>query len=258
MAEPGCPRGSVAAAACALAVGLITAGAGCRTGSLATSTDDGAGGEWSVAPRQRAHVGETVEFSFMLTEALGTEPIHAFGVADYCTFRIGDRRMDTDIDNRGGFRTRCTMDRYAAGDSVKVSATAYRERDARDQMLIAGEWITNESPNNKPDDFVATASLRLDVYQSHVRIVLPPNADGYDFSTARMILRRADGSRTMVFEHRPPRTGFAVSPQAGGGWLVDYAPAGDEVNHSGTTDVEFSVYDRANNRHVQTVEIETP
>ena len=172
---------------------------------------------------------------------------------------VGSDRVEADIDERGGFHAEYSIDRARPGETIRVSATAYRQREGRDYMKIAGSWLQNQSPNNKPDRKVVGASVKLFVYQSHIRFELPRSADEYDFSTAQMVIRRADGSHTVVYEHRPPRIGFTrTHREEGGGWWIDYSPSGDEVNPTGTTEVEFSIYDLAGNRHFFKKTIETP
>lgn len=252
--RPRCPSITVVCAGAWLAL----ASGGCVGGSLASSTGNRAGGEWSIAPRQQVHVGETVEFSFVLKQPLRAERLGAAGRADYCIFEIGDERYDVDRDEYGGFRTAHTFDQAAAGDIVTVRATAYRQNEQRDHMRIAGEWVENKSPYDKKDTRVAGGAIHLKVYQATLRVHVSPSADTLDFSTGQLTLRRYDQGITTVFQQRPLRRGFGVERHSGGGWWVVYHPVGNEINAYGVTPYEFSVYDFGGNRHVYSGELETP
>lgn len=248
-----------AAALRALFACLLVPGAGgCVAGSLATSTGAQPGSTWSTDSRQLAHVGETVKLSFVLKRPLAAESIHALGLADYCEYRIGGERVDADLDADGAFLAEYQLDRVSPGDTVPIVATAWRQVGDRDAMKIGGEWLTNESPNNPPDEPVASSTVRLHIYQAQVEFIIPPIPDGLDVDTARLVLRRRDGRDTVIYSHRPPRRGFSITPDPAGGWTVTYLPYGDELNPTGTTPVELSVFDRAGNRHQFQTEIDTP
>jgi len=239
---------------------VLAAGcAGCISGSLASTTGDCGSGRWSADSRQRVHVGETVEFSFALRDPLRPEATNAIGLADYCVFQIGSDRLEADIDERGRFRTACTFDDLRPDETVSVTASAYRECGGRDFKEINGTWLRNQSPYNEADEIVASSRIRLTGYRSRVRLALPRPTDEYDFSTARLLLRRRDGHTSAVYLCRPPRGGFKLEPRsARDGWWVCYQPDGDEVNPCGTTEVVFSVYDQAGNEHRITGTMETP
>ena len=260
MAESSQANGPWGRPALASAIVLL-AGAcgGCLAGSLATNTGERGTGQWSIDRRQRVHVGETVELSFVLTEPWRQKPVNATGLADYCVFEIGADRVEADVNELGGFRAQYTFGDIHPGYTITVTARAYRQRGDRDFKKIGVTWLRNESPLNDPDDQVAGAKVRLVAYQSHVRIALPRPADEFDFATARLLIRRSDGRSTAVYRHRPPRKGFELLPRpAGDGWWVSYLPGGNQVNPCATTEVEFSVYDLAGNRHHFTDTIDTP
>ena len=230
---------------------------GCFAGSLASTTGPTTG-TWSNARHQLVHVGETVQFSFVLKKALATEGMHAEGVADYCVFNIGGDRLQADINELGTFRATYTFDRAAPGDVIPVKATAYRQYNQRDRMEIHGEWLKNQSPNNEPDQPLASASIRLTAYQSEVRLHLPPSPDDYDISTGRLVLRPNPDALVPVYAGEPGVRGFTAAPAEDGGWIITYQPDGTEVSPYGLTQVEFSVYDLAGRERVFTDTLETP
>ncbi|HRX85565.1 MAG TPA: hypothetical protein P5572_11155 [Phycisphaerae bacterium] len=245
--------------ACMLAAaGVCVVGSGCVAGSLATQTGALPGETWSNAPRQMAHVGETVPLSFVLKKPLESKSINAVGLADYCVFDVNGERYDVDVSPNGAFETEITLTHAKPGSSIPIVATAFRENEGRDHMRIAGEWLTNESPRNTPDDRIASAAVTLEIYQSHVDLTVPPLPDGLDVGTARLVLHRRNGGDAIVFVNRPPRRGFTVAALPAGGWHITYDPAADEVNPTGTTRAEFSFYDRAGNRHEYRTELPTP
>jgi hypothetical protein len=231
---------------------------GCLAGSLATSTGALPGETWSDASEQPAHVGETVRLSFVLRDAMAPKSIHAAGLADYCVFTVGDATFDAELDDSGAFLSTYELVDHRPGDVVAVEATAYRQQGARDHMLIAGEWVSNESPRNPPDQRVANDRVNLRIYQAQVAIAIPPIADGLDPITGRMVFRRETLGDTVVYAHRPPRDGFTLTEQPGGGSLVEYTPTGSQLNPTGTTRVDFTIHDFAGNRHEYHQILETP
>lgn len=242
---------------CALvALPLVT---GCVSGSLATSSGDAGEGKWSIAKRQQIHVGETVEFSFVLKKAMSNESIDARGLADYCAFSIGKDRVETELDEAGGFKAEYKCDGVEAGTQIEVIADAFATQDDRDFMQIAGKWLQTESPYNSPDKLVASSRVILTAYQTVVRFKLPKPEHAYDLGTGKLTFRRNEGGNVSVFENRPPRGGFEVSSEnADGSRWVAYLPTGDQLNPTGTTDVEFAIYDVAGNRMTFTDTLETP
>jgi hypothetical protein len=231
---------------------------GCVSGSLATNTGARAGESWATASRQPAHVGETVQFSFVLKRPMEDKSMHALGVADYCVFDIGGERYDVDVDESGAFRIEHGLTQARAGDKVRVTAVAYREYGPRDHRRVAGEWLKNQSPQNEPDQRVASARVTLEVYQSSLELDVPPLPDGLDPSTARLVLRPRGRRDVVLYAHRPPRRGFTFDVSPNGGWRVTYLPSGDEVNPTGATPTEFSIFDNAGNRHEFRTELATP
>lgn len=238
---------------------LVHGNSGCVSGSLATSSGDGVDGKWSIAKRQQVHVGETVEFSFVLKKPLSNDSIDARGIADYCAFTIGGDRIEAEMDMAGGFKTEYSFAGVESGVQVEVLAEAFAMRDDRDFMQISGKWLQTESPYNKPDKRVARARVVLSTYQCVVRFKLPKPEHAYDLGTGKLTFRCREGRNVSVFEHRPPRTGFEISPEnADGSRWVAYLPTGDQLNPTGTTEVEFSIYDVAGNRTTFTDTLQTP
>lgn len=239
--------------------GLLQLGAGCVSGSLATSSGAADGGKWSIASRQQVHVGETVEFSFVLKKPMSDESIDARGLADYCAFTIGKDRVEAELDEAGGFKADYMFDGFESGAQIEVIADAFATQNDRDFMKISGKWLQTESPYNKPDKRVASGRMVLTAYQTVVRFKLPKPEHAYDMGTGKLTFRRSAGGNVSVFENRPPRTGFEISPEnADGSRWVAYLPTGDQLNPTGTTDVEFTIYDVAGNRMTFTDTLETP
>ncbi|MCB9851066.1 MAG: hypothetical protein H6817_10235 [Phycisphaerales bacterium] len=231
---------------------------GCLAGSLATNTGARVGETWSDAPRQLAVNGERVELSFVLKKSMENKSIHALGLADYCVFEIPGGGADAEVDDTGAFRAEYIVADHKPGDIVPITATAYRTYGSRDRMMIAGEWVTGESPNDEPDRKVASASLALEIYQPVINLPIPHLTAGLDVATARLVLHRRGGSDSIIYPERPPRSGFKLSEQPGGGWLVEYTPAANEINPTGATTFEFSALDETGDRHEYTGELPTP
>lgn len=231
---------------------------GCLAGSLATNTGALPGETWSIAARQAAHVGEVVQLSFVLKKPFESKSMHALGLADYCVFNIAGERYDVDLNADGSFTMEFPLDRAQPGDSMPITASAYRQYDGRDHMRIANQWMTNESPNNGADQWVASGGVTLEVYQSRIELLVPALPDGLDLGTAQLVLRRRDGDDAVVYPDHPPRRGFTVEPVAEGGWRIDYLPRAAEVNPTGMTPAVLTFQDRAGNRHEYRTDVPTP
>ena len=243
----------------AFSVFFVLQVAGCTTGSLASSTGGRDRGEWSIASHQKVYVDEEVDFSFVLRESLRKQWVDPTGRADYCKFYFGTYREDVPVDGYGGFKTSYRFKDYADGDKVEVKAEAYLQIDDKDEMNISGDWVENESSQNREDRKVAEAKLLMRVYTTEVRFELPTLADGYDFSTAQMVIRKTNGDSSIVYPDRPYRRGFKSDmAESGDIWVVTYEPTAGQLNSWGTTETEFSVYDNAGNRHRFNEFIDTP
>lgn len=244
--------------AAVLATATIAVG-GCVGGSLASNTGPRPPGHrWSVARRQMVHVGETVRFDFVLTDALG-RLVQPTGLADYCVSYISGQRLEASPDITGHFGFAHTFDDVRPGQTVTVKTTAYRQRGQRDFMNIRGKWYQSDSPYELPDKKVGSGSIRLEVYAAPVELTIPQPPDDLDLETGVMRIRRGDGATTSVYIDRPGRPGFTITgPEPAGRYQVRYLPWGDELNASGSTEVEFTIYDRAGQAHYAAVTLETP
>jgi hypothetical protein len=232
---------------------------GCLSASLASDTGSRLPGHhWSDEDRQQAHAGEEVSFDFVLQNA-DRQLVPPTGVADYCVAMIGSQRLESEPDEFGHFTFRHRLDGVQPGREFDVRVAAYQQRGSRDFMKVGGQWLEAESPYSVADRKVAEDSIRLSIYQSLVdlRIVRPP--DDLDPETGVLRIRRTDGSSTAVYINRPNRPGFIIEgPGPDGYYRVTYPPSGDELNKTGTTDVEFTIYDLAGQRHTVTKTLDTP
>ena len=238
---------------------LLSGVGGCVSGSLATDTDLHAlGYRWSDAGRQMVHVGETVEFDFVLQD-LSRRFVPPLGLADYCVAVVDGERLESEPNTAGHFQFAYTFDQVTPGDEIEVRATAYRQQDHRDFMRIREKWIYAESPFNRPDRKVAADSIRLTVYQAPIELAVVRPPDDLDPESGVLRIRRADGSTSTVYVDRPRRPGFAIAgPEPDGYYRVSYLPSGDELNPVGTTEVEFEIYDTAGFPHYASTMLETP
>lgn len=235
------------------------AAGGCIQGSLATSTGPRPpGNRWSSAAAQRVHIGEMVEFDFVLHNGM-QRFVSPGGVADYCVATIGDTRLEAIPDPLGHFNFSHSFGDVAAGDVIDVKVDAYRQKGGKDFVEIGGQWLATQTFSQEPDARVAGDSLRLTAYQSVVDFRLPRPADDFDPETGVLRLRKPDGTTVSVYVNRRPRRGFLLEgPEPTGYYRVSYEPRGSEVSATGTTEMTFTVYDVAGQRHVKRLEIETP
>ncbi|MFH0982091.1 MAG: hypothetical protein V2A79_11175 [Planctomycetota bacterium] len=232
---------------------------GCFGGSLATSTGSRSSGDWSIAGHQAAHVGEKVRFSFVLTQPFITHPISPAGIADYCIVALDDQNAEAEPDANGKFTLAYRMPEAWRNREIRVRATAYRQYGQPDRKVVGGELLQVESAADPVDRVIARAALTLLVYHSTVELTLTPGADDFDFSTGRLVLRKADGTGSSVGMARPPVGGFTVEgPDALRVYTVRFAPAWEQVNLTGTTAAEFTVLDLTGVQHRFETEFLTP
>jgi len=245
---------------------------GCISASLATSTGPRPPQQrWSMASTQLAHVGEQVHFDFVLTDWRGRF-VGPTGIADYCVAipsglrtGIGGERVETEPDAKGHFRFSYPLDRLRAGDKLKVTATAFQQRDSRDFMKIGGRWLTADSPYAQPDRKVAGDAVQLTIYQTTVDMKIARPADDLDPESGVLRFQCADGgggpgyTGTPVYMDKPGRPGFRIGgPESDGYYRVEYRPTGGQLNPTGTTDVEFTIHDLGGQRHVVSQTLSTP
>ncbi len=252
------------AASVMLITSVVTSG-GCVSASLGTNTGPHPPQQrWSIVAKQMAHVGEMVQFDFVLTDFWGRF-VAPTGLADYCVAMIGSERTEAEPDERGHFRFSYALDRARPGEKVPVTATAYQQRGSRDHMKIRGQWLTADSPYAEPDRKIAGDSIELTIYQTKVEMKIVRPADDLDPESGVLRLQRLDGTAapvytgTPVYIDKPGRPGFRLDgPEPNGYYRVEYQPAGEQLNPTGTTEVEFSVYDLGGQRHVVSQTLSTP
>ena len=191
-------RGIGRGAASAVLVALVAAGGGCVSASLATNTGPHPPQQrWSMAGKQMAHVGETVQFDFVLTDLWGRF-VAPTGLADYCVAMIGSERTEAEPDERGHFRFSYALDRARPGDKVPVKVTAYQQRGSRDHMKVRGQWLTADSLYAEPDRKIAGDAIQLTIYQTNIEMKIVRPADDLDPVSGVLRLQRLDGTAAPV------------------------------------------------------------
>ena len=211
-----------------------------------------------MASTQAAHVGELVHFDFVLVNWLGAF-VGPTGLADYAVTMIGDDRMEAEPVGSGHFRFSYRLDNARPGEKLKVTATAFQQRDSRDYMKIGGRWLKADSPYAEPDRKVAEDAVVLAIYQSTVDMKIARPADDLDPDSGVLRFQRLDGAVAPVYIDKPGRPGFRIGgPEADGYYRIEYRPTGSQLNPTGTTDVEFTVYDLGGQRHVVSKTLSTP
>jgi len=230
-----------------IALGLfLTVAPGCFVGSLATNTGNTRGGEWSIDNQQYVHIGENVTFSFVLKKPLATSAINATGIADYCIFEYGDDADAVDVDLEGAFVCEHDFVDITPETPIKVTAKAYRMVGTRDRMKIAGQWLRNESPDDEPDIFVASDSVRLIPYQVQIVVNVPDAWRNYDFETAVLSLHRSEDEPPKDFRlKRGLRRGFTVDRSDPKAWRIRFEPRAAEVLPNGQMRAELCILDES-------------
>lgn len=181
------------------------------------------------------------------------------GLADYCVAMIGNERVEAEPDAKGHFKFSYSLDHGHPGDKFKVTATAFGQRDSRDFMKIGNRWLKADSPFAEPDRIVAGDTVQIAVYQTTVDLKIARPADDLDPESGVLRFQCADGGGGPVYMDKPGRPGFRIGgPGADGYYRVEYYPTGDQLNPTGTTDVEFTIHDLGGQRHVATQTLSTP
>ncbi|MCH7994388.1 MAG: hypothetical protein IIB57_08085 [Planctomycetes bacterium] len=238
---------------------LAVAQGGCVAGSLASNTGPRPPElAWSMAGKQMVHVGEVVEFDFVLRDWT-YRFVHPLGIADYCVAFIGEERLETTPDHNGHFQFAYKFDRIQAGDKINVKATAYRTKGARDFMKVRGTWLRSDSAYDKADQRVASDKIRLVAYQVPVELTMVRPADDLDTGRGVLKIHRTHGPTTTVFVDKPGQPGFAIDgPEPDGYYRIGYQPSGSELNSTGTTRVDFTIYDTMGLPHRASLTLQTP
>jgi len=247
------------AAAVAAATLVSTGGCFSVRGSLASDTGPSLS-MWSTADRQLAHVGERVEFSFVLARNMRSHaPMDPAGVADYCIATVGREMTEAELDHDGHYRFSYELIHDAPGDEIPVSAVAFRQRGQRDQMQIDGRWVIGNDPYDQRDLQVAADSLTLLVYASDID--LPVQRPGLDLTLAsgRLEIHKNSGESTEVHAEQPGQPGFSFTDVDEKGYYhILYQPSVDELNRRGITQVRFSAPDTDGQLHFTDATISTP
>jgi hypothetical protein len=252
-------RGAGRAVTAAVLATAATGLGGCVSASLATSTGPRPPQQrWSTASTQSAHVGEQVHFDFVLTDWSGRF-VGPTGIADYCVAMIGGDRVEAEPDAKGHFRFSYTLDRVRAGEKLKVTATAFQQRDSRDFMKIGSRWVKADSPYAQPDRKVTGDAVQLTIYQTTLDMKIARPADDLDPESGVLRIQCLDGGGGPIYVDKPGRPGFKIGgPESDGYYRVEYRPTGGQLNPTGTTDVEFTIHDLGGQRHVVSQTLNTP
>jgi len=207
-----------------------------------------------------AHVGERVEFSFVLARNMRSQaPMDPAGVADYCVATIGAEMIDADLTQDGHYRFSYELVHDAPGSRIPVSAAAYRQRGQRDRMKIDGHWVIGNDPFDQRDTQIAADSLTLVIYASDMD--LPVQRPGVDLvlASGRLDILKSSGESTEVHAEGPGEPGFSFTAVDEKGYYhVLYQPPVDQLNRRGTTQVRFSAPDTDGQLYVTDATLSTP
>lgn len=248
----------LAAAAVLSIVAMIASG--CATASLATSTGPRTDGQWSVAARQVAQVGETVHFDVVLLDPwrpFQKTPISPIGMADYAVLRFADVRIEADFDDRGHFPFTYRFDGVARGTTLRITADVYQQYGRRDYMRVLDQWVRSESPSEVEDRRVASDVVHLEFTQPVFEFRLAAASRAWRFETARIDIRVTDGVTRTVLPHAGGRLNVN-GPDAAGAVVLSYEPAADEANAIGTTTATLTIEDAAGHVHRVEATAQTP
>ncbi len=220
---------------------VLTASSGCsyHTSSLKIAGEESSRGGL-FGREQWVHVGEPVKVIYDVRS----------GWADYAILHISplDRSEVALATEPGSFRFRDLRFEQPTPPEkpMRLRAWAYRERGQRDYMDLDGELLSRESPYDVPDSRVASASMKIHVYQTSLSIPIPPDPAGYNWQTAKLLLYADPARPVEVRPVREYRTGFRIEgPTAAGGYVMAYEPTAEQVRRTGSTRVVFTVSNTA-------------
>jgi hypothetical protein len=238
---------------------LAALAGGCMQGTVATRTGPAGPTSWSTDKHQAAHVGEPVEFEFLVVR-VGTSRGIA-NAADYAVWEFGPEYQVTRVDAEGRFHCTHAFTQVppAGADDVLVRVTAYRQRRRQDAIVIGDELVHAADPYDLPDAVVASDKLHLRVYQAQVRFDVPPASPPLVWETAMLTFERDSAAAAVVRPQRLGRPGFAVIRAEGEpNTVIAYEPTADQVNPTGWTRVTLLVRDEDGQEHLFKQTIPTP
>ncbi len=242
-------------------VGPAFLASGCMTvtGSLASDTGPSPTG-WSTHDQQLAVVNERVEFSFVLARSRRSPaPMAPEGIADYCLFTIGNELLEADLNAMGHYRLTYEFTGREPGETVPVSATAFRQRGVRDRMKVGDTWVHNEGPYDQPDMQIADDAIEMIIYECKVDLPVRRPGRDLDMAAGRLEIQKRDGETRIIHSESPYENGFRhTGPDAEGNYHVLYEPGPDEVNKQGITPIRFTAPDNQGEVHTIEAAIKTP
>jgi len=208
--------------------------------------------------RQQVHVGETVLFDFVLTDGLGRF-VPPYSADEYGVLYVGRDRIETEPDEAGHFSFAHRFNYVKSGTSMTADAAVFQQRGNRDFIKVQGEWLLSTSPYEEPDRRVAGDRIILEIYQTRITLSIARPPLDLDPDSGVMRIVRDDGTASSVYVDRPGRPGFSIAgPDPGGYYQVTYEPDGDQLNPTGSTRIEFTVYDVGGQRHAASLLLPTP
>lgn len=235
--------------------GLLAGGCMEATTSVVADTaPSSTGGRWSGAATQFAHIGETVTFQVAL---VGLRK----GLADYALVECSDGEVLTPLAEPSGFIRfeRAFESEAPPARPITVKVRAYRRRGQQDAMEVRGELFRAERVNDVPDELIGKGTVGIVVYQSQVEFAFGPEAQGWDFSSGRLRIRRRDGRTTQVPAAKFSRSGYDIlGPDREGTTRITYQPTHEQVNRTGTTEAIFDVYGPEGRLVRRQTEFDTP
>ena len=211
-------------------------------------------GNGRSAHEQWVHVGEQIDISYALYG----------GNADYavpCSWtRSGKSRVSLAAERGRFLFEKIRFNEPTPPERPLVlQAAAYRERGERDVMDMDGQLLRRESPYDNADQKVASATLKLHVYQSNLAIQVPADPAGYKWDTGKLVLYADPERPAEVRMARDYRKGFHVDgPTATGTFVIAYEPTAEQVKHTDSTRVVFTVLNAAGREHRQEIWLPTP
>jgi hypothetical protein len=247
-------RLTIAGLAAGCLAALLSSGCAYSLSSLGTNTGPRLhGGEWSVANPQWVHVGERLDVSYALRSKIADYAVLTIEPLDWAKVSLAAER------GRFLFEEIRFTEPTPPNRPLLIRATAYRERNERDVMDMDGRLLRRESPIDVADQKVASATLKLCVYQSNLAIQVPPDPAGYNWETAKLLLYADPERPTEVRLGRDYRKGFRIEgPTAAGAFVVAYEPTAEQIKRTDSTRVVFIVLNAAGNEQRQETWMPTP
>lgn len=118
---------------------------------------------------------------------------------------------------------------------------------------------TSPAAADPSDVLLQMRRLELRAYQANIRLSVPWLGVPWDWDGAVMRIIRGDDSETTIRRAGIMEDGFtALGPDVANRYWVTFDPTAAMINHTGTTQVQFTIRDEKGSPYVRRIDVPTP